>query len=91
MKIDMSQAMRKCVFMSREQQRRRSACTSVQFDQRLCCSLLRQYNISRFYSRNFKTLASFCRCGVWPGRKLPKTRIVVSWFNYVCNFKIEYS
>ena len=25
-------------------------------------SLLRQYNVSRFYSRNFKTLASFCDC-----------------------------
>ena len=43
-----------------EQQRRRSACASVQSDQRRCCSLL--YNISRFYSRNFKTLASFCGC-----------------------------
>ena len=31
-------------------------------DQRLCCSLLRQFNISRFYSRNSKTLASFCGC-----------------------------
>ena len=45
-----------------EQQRRRSACASAQSDQRLCCSLLRWYNISRFYSRNFKTLASFCGC-----------------------------
>ena len=45
-----------------EQQRHRSACASVQSDQRLCCSLLRPYNISRFYSRNFKTLASFCGC-----------------------------
>ena len=31
-------------------------------DQRLYCSLLRQYNISSFYIRNFKTLASFCGC-----------------------------
>ena len=45
-----------------EQQMRRSACTSAQSDQRLCCSLLRKYNIFRFYSRNFKTLASFCGC-----------------------------
>ena len=45
-----------------EQQRRKSACASAQSDQRLCCSLLRQYNISRFYSRNFKTPASFCGC-----------------------------
>ena len=45
-----------------EQQRRRSACASAQSDQRLCCLLLRQYNISRFYSRNSKTLASFYGC-----------------------------
>ena len=45
-----------------EQQRRRSDCASGQSDQRLCCSLLKQYDISRFYSRNFKTLASFCGC-----------------------------
>ena len=45
-----------------EQHRRRSACASAQSDQCLCCSLLRQYNISRFYSRNLKTLASFCGC-----------------------------
>ena len=45
-----------------EQQRRRSACASVQSNQRLCFSLLRYYSISRFYSRNFKTLASFCGC-----------------------------
>ena len=38
-----------------EQQRRRSP----QSDQHLCCSLLWLY-ISRLYSRNFKTLASFC-------------------------------
>ena len=31
-------------------------------DQRLCCSLFRYYNISIFYSRNFKTLASFRGC-----------------------------
>ena len=48
-----------------KQQRHRSACTSAQSDQRLCCSLLRKYNISRFYSRNFKTLANFCGCADW--------------------------
>ena len=31
-------------------------------DQRLCCSLLRKYKISRVYIRNFKTLANFCGC-----------------------------
>ena len=39
-----------------EQQRRSSACASAQSDQRLCFSLLRLYNISRVYSRNFETL-----------------------------------
>ena len=47
-------------YVIREQQRRRSACASAQSDQRLCCSLLRQNNISRFYSRNFKT--RYCGC-----------------------------
>ena len=45
-----------------EQQRRRSACASAQSDQHLCFSLLKLYNISRFYSRNFKNLAGFCGC-----------------------------
>ena len=65
-----------------EQQRRRSACASAQSDQRLCCSLLRWYDISRFYSRNFKSLASCCSWGgpvwVWPGRKLPKIRFLMT-------------
>ena len=34
----------------------------AQSDQRLCCSLPRQYNISSFYIRNFKAPASFCGC-----------------------------
>ena len=68
-----------------EQQRRRSACASAQSDQRLCCSLLRYYNISRFYSRNFKPLASFCSWAgqwVWPSRKLPKARFVMTRLKY---------
>ena len=51
-----------CPHVICEQQRRRSACASAQSDQRLCFSLLRWFNTSRFYSRNFKTLASFCGC-----------------------------
>ena len=51
-----------------EQQMRRSACASAQSGQRLCCSLLREYYIFRFYSRNSKTLASFCGCA---GRFVP--------------------
>ena len=69
-----------------EQQRRRSACASPQSDLHLCCSLLGWYNISSFYSRNFKTLASFCGCacmGLWPGQKLPKTHFVVSWLIFI--------
>ena len=54
--------MRKPVFAICEQQRRRSACASAQSDQRLCCLLPRQYNTSRFYTQNFKCLASFS-CG----------------------------
>ena len=54
--------MRKPVYAICEQQRRRSACPSAQSDQRLCCSLSRQYNISSFYILNFKTLGSFCGC-----------------------------
>ena len=54
--------MRNVSYVICEQRMRRSACASAQSDQRLCCSLLRPYNISRFYSRNFKTLASFCGC-----------------------------
>ena len=37
----MSHIMRKIVYAIREQQRRRSACASTQFDQHLCCSLPR--------------------------------------------------
>ena len=39
-----------------EQQRRRSAYTSAQSDQRLCCSLPRQNDTSSLYIRNFKIL-----------------------------------
>ena len=61
---NVSLGMRKPVYATCEQQRRRSACTSAQSDQHLCCSLPRYYNISSFYIRNFKTLATFCS---WPG------------------------
>ena len=43
--IYMSLVTRKPVIALWEQQRRRSACASVQSDQHLCCSLPRQYNI----------------------------------------------
>ena len=43
-----------------QQQRCRSACTSAQSDQHLCCSLLRQYDMYTCYIQSFKILASFC-------------------------------
>ena len=58
----LSLVIRKHVFALWEQQRRRSACTSAQSDQHLCCSLLRQYNICSCYVLNFKTIASLCGC-----------------------------
>ena len=42
----------------------KSACVSTQSDQRLCCSLPRQDNISSFYLRNFKPIAILCS---WAG------------------------
>ena len=57
--------MRKPVCAICKQQRHRSACTSAQSDQRLCCLLLGYYNTSTCYSRNFKTLASLIS---WAGR-----------------------
>ena len=38
---------------------------SAHSDQHLCCSLSGWYNISSFYIRNFKPLASFCGCAGW--------------------------
>ena len=63
--FNMSHVMRKSVYAICQQQRRRSACASAQSDQRICYSLLRQYNTSSFYSRNFNTLASLIS---WAGR-----------------------
>ena len=75
-----------------EQQRRRSTCASAQSDQRLCCSLLRWCNISRFYSRNFKTLASFCGCAGWfvSGLGGNSRRQVLSWHgSYGCEYETK--
>ena len=57
--------MRKPVYAICEQQRCRSACASVQSDQRLCCSLPRSYNTSCLYIPDFKTLASLCSWAGW--------------------------
>ena len=48
------------VFAICKQQRGRSACTSMQYDQHHCCLLMRWYRTYRFYFQNFKTLANFC-------------------------------
>ena len=69
----LNHVMRKPVHAICEQQRRRSACASAQSDQRLCCSLPRQYNNSSFYIRNFKPLPSFCGCAGWFESYLVKT------------------
>ena len=51
--------MTKPAFSICKQQRRRSACTSAQSDQRLCCLLPRKNDT---YIRNFKPLPSFFGC-----------------------------
>ena len=58
----MSHVMKKPIYATCEQQRRRLACASAQSDEHLCCSLPGLYNISSFYIRNSKPLASFCGC-----------------------------
>ena len=74
---DLSHIMRKSVYAICEQQRHRSDCA----DQRLCCSLPREPDISSFYIGNFKTLDSFFS---WDGRfesylvKNPKTGFLVT-------------
>ena len=52
--------MRKPVFAICEQQRRRSACTSMQSDQHLYYLLHRWKKTSSTYIQNFKSLASLC-------------------------------
>ena len=54
----------KTCFAICEKQRCRSASASTQSDQHLCCSLLRLYNISSSYIRNFQPLPS---CWSWAG------------------------
>ena len=54
---------------------------SAQSDQRLCCSLHRQYNTSTCNSRHFKTLASLCGGAGGLSRtwsKPPKTGFLVT-------------
>ena len=64
-----------------EQQRRRSACASAQFDQHLCCSLLRQYDMYTCYIQSLKILASFCSWADWfePNLVESPRRHVFAW------------
>ena len=48
-----------------EQQRCRTACTSAQSDQHLCCSLLRKYDTYTCSIQSFKILISFCSWAGW--------------------------
>ena len=85
----MSHVMRKPVFGICEQQRCRSACASAQSDQRLYCSLLRWYNTSSFYIRNFKPVASLCSWAgfVWVLLHRKSRRQVFLWcgsYNTLC-------
>ena len=57
--------MRKPVLARCEQERCWSACASAQSDQHLSCSLPGYYNVSSFYTGNFKPPPSFCS---WTGR-----------------------
>ena len=82
----LSHVIRKPVFAMCGQQRRTSACASIQSDQCLCCSLPRYYNTSTYYSRNFKTLiASLAeQAGLsLPWSQTPKTGFLVRQF--ICN------
>ena len=65
----------------------RSACTSVQSDQLLCCSLPRSYNTFSFYIWNIITLAGLFS---WAGRFVsylvanPKDTFLTTWLIYLC-------
>ena len=59
---NLSHVIRKPVYAICEQQRLKSACASLQSDQRLCCLLPSLYNSSSFCIQNFKPLHSFCGC-----------------------------
>ena len=66
MKIQFSHIIWKAIYAIWAQQRwHRSACASMQFDQRLCYSLPRLFNIASFYIRYFNPLASLC---IWAGQ-----------------------
>ena len=48
-----------------KQQSCRSACATTQYDQHLCCLLLRWYDMYTCYIQSFKILASFCSWAGW--------------------------
>ena len=75
--LDLRHIMRKPIFVICEQQRLRSACTSMQSDQPLWCSLPRYYNTYTFQIQIFKTLANICS---WAGGfESPGATVWVTW------------
>ena len=56
---------RKTDFVVSEQQMRRSACASAQSDQRFCCSLPAENDISIYFVQGFTILASLCGWAGW--------------------------
>ena len=84
----------KLVYAICEQQRHRSACASMQSDQRLCCSLPASYNTSTCYSRNSKTLASLISRAGWFESFLvadPEDRFLVTYGSYGKTIIFNYS
>ena len=76
--LNLSQVVRKPVYVINEQQRRRSACASVQSDQRLCRSLISMEatpNILILYLASEAEQAGL----VFPGRRCPKTSFLMLW------------
>ena len=82
----LSHFIRKPVYAIYKQQRCRSACASAQSDQRLCCSLSRQYNTYNYYSRNSYALSRFYSWAGWfetPSRTTPNTSFLVAWLKWI--------
>ena len=84
----LSHVMRKPVYATCEQQRRRSAYASVQSDQRLCCSLPIYYNTSSFYMQipSLYLASVVAQAGLsLPWSQTPKTgflvtRLIYTWW-----------
>ena len=83
--LKMGHIMRKLVYATCEQQRRRSACASTQSDQHLCYPLPGEYNILFLYPKfQASSWSPQLSRHVWalPSRKLPKTGFLMTWLKY---------